>query len=90
MRIAHDLSVMQQEMDGSSSPGSGSSSGSWSRLEVFLTGLRPGDVITVSGTVELTDLAADTIRVVLDALTRANLFDQHGDRFIRRRALRVS
>jgi len=60
---------------------------SWSRLEAYLASLRPGDVITVNDTIEKTDLAPETVHIVLSALTKANLFERSGDRFTRRSAM---
>ena len=69
-------------------PQTGSSSSpnakSWTRLEAYLASLRPGDVITVNETIENTDLAPETVHIVLSALTKANLFERSGDRFTRR------
>jgi hypothetical protein len=56
---------------------------SWLRLKAFLAGLRPGDVITARHTVEYTCVAPESVDVVLNALTRANLFEQHGEYFVR-------
>jgi DNA-binding MarR family transcriptional regulator len=60
---------------------------SWMRLEAYLGSLHPGDVITVNDTIENTDLAPETVHIVLAALTKANLFERSGDRFTRRAAL---
>ena len=60
---------------------------SWTRLETYLGSLRPGDVITVNETIENTDLAPETVHIVLSALTKANLFERSGDRFTRRAAM---
>ena len=57
---------------------------SWTRLEAYLASLQPGDVITVNDTIENTDLAPETVHIVLSALTKANLFERSGDRFTRR------
>jgi DNA-binding MarR family transcriptional regulator len=65
-----------------------SSTQSWTRLEAYLASLRPGDVITVNDTIEKTDLAPETVHIILAALTKANLFERSGDRFTRRTALR--
>ena len=64
-----------------------SNSLSWTRLEAYLASLRPGDVITVNDTIEKTDLAPETVHIVLSALTKANLFERSGDRFTRRSAM---
>jgi len=75
-------------VDLSNMPITGSSNAqSWTRLEAYLAGLRPGDVITVNETIEKTDLAPETVHIVLAALTKANLFERSGDRFTRRRAM---
>jgi DNA-binding IclR family transcriptional regulator len=60
---------------------------SWTRLEAYLASLHPGDVITVNDTIENTDLAPETVHIVLAALTKANLFERNGDRFTRRAAI---
>jgi DNA-binding MarR family transcriptional regulator len=60
---------------------------SWTRLEAYLASLHPGDVITVNDTIENTDLAPETVHIVLAALTKANLFERSGDRFTRRAAI---
>jgi DNA-binding MarR family transcriptional regulator len=60
---------------------------SWTRLETYLASLHPGDVITVNDTIEHTDLAPETVHIVLAALTKANLFERSGDRFTRRAAI---
>jgi hypothetical protein len=76
-------------VDLSNMPITGSSNTqSWTRLESYLASLRPGDVITVNETIEKTDLAPETVHIVLAALTKANLFERSGDRFTRRTALR--
>jgi hypothetical protein len=56
----------------------------WHRLRVWLTGLRPGDIVTASEATDRTDLAPETVHIVLTALTRANLFERRGDAFVRR------
>ena len=60
---------------------------SWTRLEAYLASLHPGDVITVNDTIKNTDLAPETVHIVLAALTKANLFERSGDRFTRRSAI---
>jgi hypothetical protein len=60
---------------------------SWMRLEAYLASLHPGDVITVNDTIENTDLAPETVHIVLAALTKADLFERNGDRFTRRSAI---
>jgi DNA-binding MarR family transcriptional regulator len=60
---------------------------SWTRLEAYLASLHPGDVITINDTIEHTDLAPETVHIVLAALTKADLFERHGDRFTRRAAI---
>jgi hypothetical protein len=60
---------------------------SWTRLEAYLASLHPGDVITINDTIENTDLAPETVHIILTALTKANLFERNGDRFTRRQAI---
>ena len=50
----------------------------------YLASLHPGDVITINDTIENTDLAPETVHIILSALTKANLFERNGDRFTRR------
>ena len=79
--LAEDLAKMPMPILGSSN------AHSWTRLEAYLASLRPGDVITVNDTIEKTDLAPETVHIVLSALTKANLFERSGDRFTRRSAM---
>ena len=62
---------------------------SWTRLEAYLASLHHGDVITVNDTIENTDLAPETVHIILETLTKANLFERSGDRFKRRAAISV-
>ena len=45
--------------------------------------MRPGDVITVDEAVTRTRMTPESVQVVLDGLTRANLFEQHEQYFVR-------
>jgi DNA-binding GntR family transcriptional regulator len=59
---------------------------SWDRLNDLLLGLKPGDSVTPEDLIAATGLSPETVRTVLEALTRAGLFEkteQHT--FIRRR-----
>jgi hypothetical protein len=55
----------------------------WASFKDYLGALRPGDVTTVDEAAKRTGMAPASVRVVLDALTRAELFEQHGTHFIR-------
>jgi hypothetical protein len=55
----------------------------WVRLRVFLSSLCPGDIITARDAVRETHLEQQSVDVVLGALTRARLFEQHGEHFVR-------
>jgi DNA-binding IclR family transcriptional regulator len=77
------LALCHSEMDNTSS----GNAQSWTRLESYLASLHPGDVITVNDTIENTDLAPETVHIVLAALTKADLFERNGDRFTRRQAI---
>jgi hypothetical protein len=57
---------------------------SWARLEHYLSSLRPGDVTTVAETMGATALTSETVAMVLDALSRAELFDRRDQHYIRR------
>jgi hypothetical protein len=78
------LAIQQSEM--ASTNGSRNAQ-SWTRLEAYLASLHPGDVITINDTIENTDLAPETVHIILTALTKANLFERNGDRFTRRPAI---
>lgn len=47
---------------------------SWDRLQDVLVATKPGDLLSVSGIVRKTGVAADSIRIVLEGLVRAELF----------------
>jgi DNA-binding IclR family transcriptional regulator len=55
----------------------------WASFKDYLASLRPGDVTTVEEAVRRTGMAPASVRAVLDALTRAELFEQHGTHFVR-------
>jgi hypothetical protein len=55
----------------------------WARLEATLDAMHAGDVITVHEAVDKTGIGVQSAELVLDALVRADLFEQHGDRFVR-------
>ena len=55
----------------------------WARLETKLGAMRAGDVITVDRIVAETGMGAESAEVVLDSLVRADLFERHGEQFMR-------
>jgi hypothetical protein len=55
----------------------------WTSFEACLASMRPGDVITVDEAVTRTGMITESVRVVLDALANADLFEQHGRYFVR-------
>jgi hypothetical protein len=58
----------------------------WDRLQTFLLGLQPGHIVTVGALAQSTGLEADTVEMVLQALTRASLFRPNGRAtFVRQR-----
>ena len=60
----------------------------WDRLLSLLERLQPGDTIRVSDAVSETGLEPSTCSMVLDALTRVDLFTPQGDgAYLRRRLL---
>jgi hypothetical protein len=59
------------------------SADAWKRFEAILTAMCPGDVITVDEAVYETEMAAESAHMVLEALCRADLFEQHGKHFLR-------
>ena len=54
----------------------------WTRLEALLSAMHTGDVITV-GQVADTGIGVEAAAVVLDGLVRADLFEQHGQHYLR-------
>ena len=56
----------------------------WARLEHYLSNLRSGDVTTVGEAMSETALGSETVAMVLDALSRADLFDRRDQHYIRR------
>ena len=55
----------------------------WARVEAMLDAMRTGDVTTVRAIVDKTGIGAESAELVLEALVRADLFEQHGDQFLR-------
>jgi hypothetical protein len=55
----------------------------WSRFEAWLAAMRPGDGTTVAQAVVETGMSPESVQVVFDALARADLFERHGDCFLR-------
>lgn len=60
---------------------------SWDRLQDVLVATKPGHVLSVDKVARETGLASDTARLVLDALTRAELFIRTERGMFRRRSL---
>jgi hypothetical protein len=48
----------------------------WDCLQRFLAGLKPGEAVTINGVAARTGLGADSVDLVLQALTRADMFAQ--------------
>jgi hypothetical protein len=60
----------------------------WAQLEDTLTRIKPGEAISVDMLVIETGLRPETIEAVLNALTKAELFERReGNVFVRRRLL---
>jgi len=59
----------------------------WDRLHDILIRLKPGDVITPDELVTDTGLAPEMVRTVLEALTRAELFERSETGIFVRRSL---
>ena len=59
------------------------SAGAWTSFEACLASMRPGDVITVDDAVTRTGMTPESVQVVLEGLTRADLFEQHAQYFVR-------
>ena len=55
----------------------------WTRFEALLDTMHAGDVTTVREAVDKTGIGVESAQLVLDALVRADLFEQHGDQFLR-------
>jgi DNA-binding GntR family transcriptional regulator len=49
---------------------------SWDRLNDIMLNLKPGDTITPDDLVTQTGLSSEMVRTVLEALTRAELFEK--------------
>ncbi len=56
---------------------------SWNRFQAMLVAMSPGDVITVENAAVKTAMAPESVQVVLETLSRADLFERHGDQFVR-------
>jgi DNA-binding IclR family transcriptional regulator len=61
----------------------------WDRLQELLLALEPEQTITVHAIVAETELSPETASTVLNCLTKAGLFLQHGDVFVRRSLFRA-
>jgi DNA-binding GntR family transcriptional regulator len=59
----------------------------WDRLNDILLNIKPGDVIVPDDLVEQTGLSPEMIRTVLEALTRAELFERTENGIFIRRSL---
>ena len=57
----------------------------WARLEILLSAMHPGEVITVEEAVVQTGIAMESAALVLDALVGAALFERHEHHFVRLR-----
>ncbi len=55
---------------------SGTGDTRWERLQELLTTLKPGETVTVRSISARTGLGLDSVATVLQALTRAELFEQ--------------
>jgi DNA-binding GntR family transcriptional regulator len=63
------------------------SSNSWDRLHDILLNIKPGDTITPGDLVGQTGLSPAMVQTVLEALTRAELFERTDDGVFVRRSL---
>jgi hypothetical protein len=59
----------------------------WARFEAMIDAMQPGDVVTVADAVYDTGIGVESAQLMLDALTRADLFDHQGERFVRVRCI---
>ena len=59
----------------------------WDRLNDILLNFKPGDTITPADLVAQTGLSPDMVRTVLEALTRAELFERSDNEIFIRRSL---
>jgi hypothetical protein len=66
---------------------SGSSGNNWDRLHEILLNIKPGDTITPGDLVGQTGLSPAMVQTVLEALTRAELFERTDDGVFVRRSL---
>jgi hypothetical protein len=58
----------------------------WNRLENTLITIKPGETITVDSLATESGLLPETVEIVLNALTKAELFERKdGNVFVRRR-----
>jgi hypothetical protein len=55
----------------------------WARLEILLSAMHPGEVITVEEVVDQTGIVMESVALVLDALVGAALFERHEHHFVR-------
>jgi hypothetical protein len=62
---------------------------SWAKFEQLLAAMCPGDVITAEEAVYETGMLSESVQLVLEVLARADLFEQHGEHFMRIRSLSV-
>jgi len=63
----------------------------WNRLEDTLITIKPGERITVDSLAMETGLLPDTVEIVLNALTKVELFErQDGKVFVRRRLFQTA
>jgi DNA-binding GntR family transcriptional regulator len=59
----------------------------WDRLHDILLNIKPGDEITPNDLVDQTGLSPEMVRTVLEALTRAELFEKNETGVYIRRSL---
>jgi DNA-binding GntR family transcriptional regulator len=59
----------------------------WDRLHDILLNIKPGDTITPEDLVKQTGLSPEMVRTVLEALTRAELFEKSETGVFVRRSL---
>jgi len=65
----------------------GARKNSWDRLHDILLNIKPGDTVTPGDLVGQTGLSPAMVQTVLEALTRAELFERAGDGVFIRRSL---
>ena len=74
LRTRHDMTMQ-------------SHASAWDRLQAILLSLKPGETITVDQIVADTELTPETVRMILDGLAKAGLFERRGESAFVRRSL---